>query len=117
MFGQTGARPRRSWILLALILLLGVAVSALFGILAPGILSDNLWASERLALPRIGAVVGAKAAGRSHRAVRQAASANPSSVTPRCGALPEPIPGPWAGGGESVAIQQHALQQDHHQST
>ena len=74
------------WILLASLLLLGVALSALFGILAPGIL-----ASERFTLPRAGAFVGAKAAGWDRRAVRPAASAIPPVVTPRCGALPGPM--------------------------
>ena len=38
MFVHTGGRPRRSWILLALLVPLWVAVSALFGVLTQGIL-------------------------------------------------------------------------------
>ena len=90
MFVQTGGWPRRSWILLALLVLLWVAVFALLGIRTPGILSGSLRASEHLVLPRIGAVVGARAAGWS-RAVRQAASATLPVGVPRCGALPEPM--------------------------
>ena len=83
----TGARPRRSWILLALFLLLGVAVSALFGVLSLGTPSG---ASERVTSPRVGALIGAKAAGWGRRAVRQAATASFPLVAPRCGALPGP---------------------------
>ena len=56
MVVQTGGRPRRFCILLALLVLLWIAVSALLGIRTPGILSGSLRASEHLALPRLGAV-------------------------------------------------------------
>ena len=92
MFVHTEGWPRRSWILLALPVLLWVAVAALLGILTPGILSGSLRASGHLALPRVAAVVGAKATGWSPGAVRQAASATLPAGTLRCGALPEPMP-------------------------